>query len=958
MPSIRRNLAAPSTSGSRGCALAWTAAALLFAFAAPAAGAGHSLRFFGTGSGDVDRVKIRVDDPATSVPGPAVDVGATDFTVEFWLKGAPGGNTSPAVACGANTAWINGNVVVDRDRFNQDRRFGVSIAGGRVVFGVSGAGTGDRSLCGTTSVLDGAWHHVAVQRRRSDGFLWLWVDGNLEASIDGPDGDVSYPDNGVPGNFCGGPCTNSDPFLVLGAEKHDAGAAFPSFSGWMDELRVSTQLRYAAPFPRPRAPFVADRHTAALYHFDDGNGPSLYDETRRSNGVIKRGGAANAPQWSADSPFNVGSTAAGAPFRLTAYATGLTSPIDIASAQDGSGRIYVVEQAGRIRVVKNGALSATPFLDISTKTAGSGERGLLGLAFHPRYRTNGRLFVYYTRAADGALVIERYQRAADNVERADTEPATVQTLLVVPHTLASNHNGGKLAFGPDGYLYIGTGDGGGGNDPDQNGQNLGVRLAKMLRIDVDAAPAPGLAYAIPASNPFAGQTCNGAGVGTCPEIWAYGLRNPWRFSFDRATGDLFIGDVGQGAKEEVDFQPAGAAGGRNYGWRTMEGTICTPGVNPSCTPPANHTPPVLEYNHDAAGGVSITGGFRYRGNRVPALAGAYLYGDFGSARIWAATVDDAGTWTTTFMRTAPTGMSAFGEDEAGEHYMAGYGNGILYRVEPNDTDGDGVPDWWETAYFGGAGTLPGTDSDGDGATNLAEYNGGTDPLWAASVPPALPPGVHIAVWRPSTFRFYIDVDADRVADQYIYMGLPTMIPLAGRIDTDRSRDLVLYNGGPWYADLNRDGVSDFTTTFGGLPGDVPLLADMNGDGREDLIIWRNGTWHVSTAQSGAAQFYYRFGQAGDIPLAGDVNGDGQVDLVVFRNGTWIVDTNRDGVPDIAVTFGIPGDRPLLVDWNGDGRSDLVLMRGGLWYITTVLGGLPDVAFAFGVPGDLPLIWRE
>ena len=958
----RTIVAAPATRRGRhpvASAALNLAVATVFALASPAFGAGHSLRFFGTGAGDVDRVKIRVDDPVTTLPGPAIDVGGADFTLEFWLKGAPGGNAAAAVTCGANAAWVNGNVVVDRDRYNQDRKFGVSIAGGRMVFGVSGAGTGDRTLCGTTSVLDGAWHHVAVQRRRSDGFLWLYVDGSLEASGDGPDGDVSYPDDGVPGNFCGGPCTGSDPFLVLGAEKHDAGPAYPSFSGWLDEFRVSTRLRYATAFSRPRAPFVVDRHTVALYHFDDGNGTSLYDETRGADGLIRRGGGANGPAWSPDSPFSVGGLAAGAPFRLTPHVGGLSSPIDIASANDGSGRLYVVEQAGRIRIVRNGVLNATPFLDITGKTAASGERGLLGVAFHPNYRTNGLLFVYYTRSADGALVIERYQRSTGNVERVAQAPATVQTLLTIPHASASNHNGGKLAFGRDGYLYIGTGDGGGGNDPDQNGQNLGTRLGKMLRIDVDAPPLPGLAYAVPASNPYAGQTCNGAGVGTCPEIWAYGLRNPWRFSFDRATGALFIGDVGQGAREEVDFEPAGAAGGRNYGWRIMEGTICTPGVNPGCTPPANHTPPVLEYSHDATGGVSITGGFRYRGSRVPGLAGAYLYGDFGSSRMWAATVDDAGAWTATFIRTAPTGMSAFGEDESGELYVAGYGNGTVYRIDPNDTDGDGLPDWWESAYFGLVDAAPGADADGDGANNLSEYLGRTDPLTTQSAPPPFIVPPTVAIFRPSQARFHVDTDRDGVADLKLYMGGAADVPLAGRIDVDGRNDPVVYRNGVWYADTNRDGVADVTIGFGGVPGDRPLLADLNGDGRDDLVVFRGGAWFVSTGQDGAANLVLGFGAPADVPLAGDINGDGVADLAVYRNGVWYLDTNRDGTADQVVAFGGgAGDVPLLFDYDGDGRADLVIVRAGTWYVSTQRNGIAQFVFGYGAATDVPLGWRD
>ena len=212
-----------------------------------------SLRFFGAGAGDVDRVKIRIDDPVKTPPGAPADVGSTDFTLEFWLMASAAQNTAPPVTCGANQAWTSGNVVVDRDRFGADRKFGVSIAGGKVVFGVSGDATGDLTLCSLSSVLDSAWHHVAVERRRSDGNLWLFVDGNLEAQAIGPGGDVSYPD------ATGGANAN-DPYLVLGAEKYDTGHPY---SGWLDELRISTKLRYAANFSRPRAPFVADRSTVA-----------------------------------------------------------------------------------------------------------------------------------------------------------------------------------------------------------------------------------------------------------------------------------------------------------------------------------------------------------------------------------------------------------------------------------------------------------------------------------------------------------------------------------------------------------------------------------------------------------------------------------------------------------------------------------------------------------------------
>jgi hypothetical protein len=270
-------------------------------------GAGSSLRFFGFGRDDVDRVKIRVDDPATNAPGPPVDVGAEDFTIELWMRARADENDAADVLCGANLAWIEGNILVDRDRYGQGRKFGLSIAGGRFVFGVTGDGTGDRTICGATDVLDDAWHHVAVQRRRSDGRMWLFVDGRLEAEDDGPDGDVSYPDDGVPGSFCDGPCDFSDPFIVIGAEKHDAGAAYPSYSGYVDELRVSRVLRYDGDFTPTNAPFATDGDTVGLYHFDEGSGDVVADTSGAlggpSDGLRRLGGSPPGPVWSPDSPF-------------------------------------------------------------------------------------------------------------------------------------------------------------------------------------------------------------------------------------------------------------------------------------------------------------------------------------------------------------------------------------------------------------------------------------------------------------------------------------------------------------------------------------------------------------------------------------------------------------------------------------------------------------------------------
>ena len=269
--------------------------------------AGYALRFCGTGEGDIDRVKVPIDNPMNSDPGPAADVGATDFTLEWWMKATLEGNAGEAVECGeGNLNWIYGSIVFDRDRFNQGRKYGVSIAGGRIVFGVSGADDSHRTICGTSVVADGGWHHVAVQRRRINGEMSLYVDGLLEARAAGPAGDISYPDDGIPANQCGGPCNNSDPYLVMGAEKHDVGSEFPSYDGWLDEVRLSTTLRYSAEFTPPSTPFEPDASTVALWHFDAGTGQTLVDSSPHANahGLISFGGPHQAPRWEvSDAPL-------------------------------------------------------------------------------------------------------------------------------------------------------------------------------------------------------------------------------------------------------------------------------------------------------------------------------------------------------------------------------------------------------------------------------------------------------------------------------------------------------------------------------------------------------------------------------------------------------------------------------------------------------------------------------
>jgi putative cell wall-binding protein/glucose/arabinose dehydrogenase len=341
------------------------------------------------------------------------------------------------------------------------------------------------------------------------------------------------------------------------------------------------------------------------------------------------------------------------------------APVGIEDAGDGSGRLFIVEQAGRIRVVRNGVLSARPFLDIRSRVTAGGERGLLGLAFPPGFAAKRYFYVDYTDL-NGDTVIARYRVSATDPDVAD--PASEQVLLRIDQPYA-NHNGGQISFGPDGYLYIAMGDGGSGGDPLGNGQKTNTLLGKILRIDTESGATP---YGVPASNPFVGNAAYR------PEIWALGLRNPWRFSWDRATGALWIADVGQNAIEEIDYEPAGFAGGRNYGWNRYEGTRpYPPGSAPK--PTTGLTFPVFEYDH-TTGGHSVTGGFVYRGVAYPGLVGAYFCADFEWGKFWAVSPADFSARTVLDTALMP---STFGEDEAGELYVADYVSGTVFRV----TDG-------------------------------------------------------------------------------------------------------------------------------------------------------------------------------------------------------------------------------------------------------------------------------
>jgi|CXWL01.1.fsa_nt_gi glucose/arabinose dehydrogenase len=517
-------------------------------------------------------------------------------------------------------------------------------------------------------------------------------------------------------------------------------------------------------------------------------------------------------------------------------ATGLTNPLGIVSA--GDSRLFILEKPGRIRIYDGGTLLATPFLDI---TAGVGptanEDGLLGLAFHPNYPATPYFYVHHTNPS-GDIVIDRYTVSADpNI--ADAGSGVV--LRTISHPVETNHNGGQLAFGPDGYLYIAIGDGGDGLN-NNNAQDINAYLGKLLRLDVNQNVATPPYYGIPPTNPYAGVTPG------LDEIWAVGLRNPWRFSFDKLTGDLLIADVGQDAAEEIDLQASGAAGGVNYGWRIMEGSSCYINEGVGCGHPSL-TLPIIEYNHDA-GDCSVTGGYRYRG-AATSFAGTYLYADFCTGRIWGAT-QSGPSWISTLLLDSPYFISTFGQDTAGELYIADYFGGAILRVVVADTDNDGIPDavdncpnnanpgqensdanftdqtppstqddrTWpnsdpngnacdtdddndglldvnEPAGCNGSGPLSPTnrDTDGDRVLDGAECTLSTNPASAASKPTAAACAAFLGIGAS------IDTDGDRIFDRAEYCGYNTNRLL---LDTDGDQDALPLNANP-AVNLIKDG---------------------------------------------------------------------------------------------------------------------------------------------------------
>lgn len=626
--------------------------------------------------------------------------------------------------------------------------------------------------------------------------------------------------------------------------------------------------------------------------------------------------------------------------RLQPFITGgISSPVFMTNAKDGSNRLFVVQQGGIIKVVQPGSGTMTDFLNITSRVLSGGERGLLGLAFHPQYSTNGRFFVYYTRQTDGAIQIAEYHVSTADPNVADT---TEKIIITIPHPTNANHNGGTVAFGPDGYLYAGHGDGGSGNDPPNNAQNINILLGKIIRLDINNVPVNQVPqYNIPPDNPY-------VGIAGLDEIFAIGVRNPYRFAFDRGgTNQLWVADVGQGAVEEVDIVTRGG----NYGWRAYEGTTCT-GLNPDqCTGGANpivHAPPIFQYGH-TGGRCSITGGFVYRGTQGSLPFGSYVYADYcsGEVILWnnnAQTVIDA---------SSAANVVGFGEDEQGELYMIREG-GPIYKIvrakASADIDGDFKSDvgvfrgsngtWYainssnntiRQQQFGAVGDIATPeDLDGDNITDIGYFRP-TDGTW------------NYFRSTNNTIAFY-------------QWGTTGDLPVPSDYDGDAKADIAVFrpSNGVWY--ILRSSDAGFTSAIFGQAGDRPVPGDYDGDGRSDIALFRNsnGTWYRQNSSNGAF-LTTLWGLTGDAPAQGDYNGDGKLDLAVFRpsTGVWYILNSGTGTVQ-ALQWGTNNDVPVVGDYDGDGKDDVGVFRpsNGNWYLLRSTSGFS--ALTWGQSGDSPV----
>jgi glucose/arabinose dehydrogenase len=622
-----------------------------------------------------------------------------------------------------------------------------------------------------------------------------------------------------------------------------------------------------------------------------------------------------------DAVFPVAGDLPGVVIQPLPGARNLAFPTSLTHAKDG--RIFVTIRDGRIVIVQNGSVQGT-FLDIRNLIGTQGEGGLLSVAFHPRFAENGFFFVNYTDAGVAHTVIARYKVSDGNPNVAD--PASGRVLLRIDQPF-TNHNGGQLAFGPDGYLYIGMGDGGAANDPGCRAQRDDTLLGKLLRLDVDQNVNQAPFYGIPDDNPFRGND------GVPDEVWARGLRNPWRFAFDRETGDLYIGDVGQGTREEIDRQGADSRGGENYGWKVMEGTLCfsrdaCPASTPACNSPAL-TLPILEYQNGSGGHCAVIGGTVYRGSRVPQLRGTYLFGDLCSGSVWGAKQSN-GNWEVRRLAGAESvigneSLIAFGEDRDGEVYVLT--GSAIYQIASTSTGGQ----------------------DGDG---VGLYEPSTVTFHLKRTPEAGPADL--------TFRFgkrgkgWIPVAGDWNGDGRDGIGFwdPT------------TRSFRLKNTpGPGTADLRVN-----LKQIGA--GMVPLVGDWDGDGKDGVGFYdpSSSTFRVKNPlKPGGFGRAFRFGQpgAGLIPLVGDWDGDGKDSIGVYDPDTdtfLLRNSLTEGEPDIQVDFDVNQDViPVVGDWDGDGVDTPGFYRtgSGEFALTGKTGTTIETVFELGQPGSnwVPLIGR-